>query len=284
MEFILEKLSAIDFFHFFLIFLAKLGYIVGLLIVGKILIKLLNYIVVKSFKVNLRISDRKKETLINISKSCIKYSVYLIILSNILTLFGVNITSLITIASVGSVAIGLGAQSIIQDILTGMFILFEDQYGVGDIICIDTFTGTVEAITLRTTNIRSVDGDLYIIPNGQINCITNMSKDFNRASITIGISYEENIDKVIKAMEIELERLFENKIVKGLISVPKVLGVVELAESSVNIKIIADTQIGENWQVEREIRKHIKTMLDKEKISIPYPKRVIEIVPKKEVE
>lgn len=283
MQLFLDKLANINLFSLFISFVLKLTYSVILIIAGKVAIKILNYILKKSFQVNVKISERKKETIQNILKSCIKYLVYIVIISNILTIFGVNIISLVTIASAGSVAIGLGAQSLLQDIITGMFILFEDQYGVGDIICIDTFTGTVEAITLRTTNIRSTDGDLYIVPNGQIKCITNMSKDFNRASITVGIPYEENIDRVIKVMEDELEKIFNKKIISGLINLPKVLGVVELSESSVNIKIIADTQIGENWQVEREIRKHIKNRLDKEHIFIPYPKRVIEIVEKKEV-
>lgn len=282
MEFILEKLSSINFLTLFIGLMLKIGYIICIYILGKILIKILNYIVLKSLRASTKISERKKETIINILKSCIKYSIYILIFSNILTTIGINIVSLVTIAGVGSVAIGLGAQSIIQDILTGAFILFEDQFGIGDIVSIGSFTGTVETITLRTTNIRSIDGDLYIIPNGQISSITNMSKGFNRASVTICISYEENIDRVIKIMEKELKTLFENKLIKGLISCPKVLGVVELAESSVNIKIIADTQVGENWQVEREIRKYIKNSLDKENISIPYPKRVVEIIQKKD--
>ena len=108
-----------------------------------------------------------------------------------------------------------------------------------------------------------------------------MSKDFNRATIDIGVAYEENIDRVIAIMKDEMDIIFKRSLITGLISEPKVLGITELADSSVVIRILADTQIGENWQVEREIRRFIKKRFDKENINIPYPKRVVEIVENK---
>ena len=187
-------------------------------------------------------------------------------------------SSLIAVAGVGSVAIGFGAQSLVQDVITGMFILFEDQFGVGDIVRLETLTGTVETIGIRSTRIRSVDGDLHIIPNGMIKIITNMSKEFNRATIDIGIAYEENIDKVLDIMKDEVNKIYTQKLIDGLMAEPNVLGIIDLADSAVVVRILADTQIGENWHVEREIRRIMKKRLDKEKIEIPYCKRVVKLI------
>ncbi|MDE6182165.1 MAG: mechanosensitive ion channel family protein [Eubacteriales bacterium] len=250
------------------------------IIVASIAIKICIAILKKILKVNIKISERKRETLTVVLSSVIKYLIYFIVICSILTNFGINIASLITVASIGSVAIGLGSQSLIQDIITGMFILFEDQFGVGDMIMIDQLTGTVESIGLRTTMIRSFDGDLHIIPNGSIKIITNMSKEFNRAKVEVGVAYEENVDKVISVMKDEMEKVYKKELIKGLKNMPNVLGIVDLAENSVNIRILADTEIGENWNVEREIRRYIKNRFDEENINIPYPRRVVEIMEK----
>lgn len=250
------------------------------LIIAGIVIKICIAILKKTLKVNIKISERKRETLTVVLSSVIKYIVYFIVGCSILANFGVNIASLVTVAGVGSVAIGLGSQSLIQDIITGMFILFEDQFGVGDMITIDQLTGTVEGIGLRTTTIRSFDGDLHIIPNGNIKIITNMSKEFNRAKVDIGVAYEENIDKVIFVMKDEMEKVYTKKLIAGLKSMPNVLGIIDLAENQVTLRILADTEIGENWNVEREIRRYIKNRFDIENINIPYPRRVVEIMEK----
>ena len=250
------------------------------IIIAGIVIKILIKMLKRTLKVNSKISERKRETLTVVLSSVIKYIVYFITICSILTTFGINIASLITVAGVGSVAIGFGAQSLVQDIITGMFILFEDQFGVGDIITIGNLTGTVESIGIRTTMIRSVEGDLHIIPNGTIKVITNMSKDFNRAKVDIGIAYEENIDNALKILQDEMDKIYNSKLISGLINAPNVLGIVNLADSQVTVRILADTEIGENWAVEREIRKFVKNRLDKEGIEIPYPKRVISVLEK----
>ena len=283
MENILIKIFGLLKHNKILSFLSVLGISILQIIIASVFIKIINFAVKKSFNSNAKLSQRKKETLIEVFKSISKYLVYFVVVCSVLSNFGINIASIMTIAGVGSVAIGFGAQSLVQDIITGMFILFEDQYGVGDIIEINGLNGCVESITIRTTNIRSVDGNLHIIPNGQIKIVTNMSKEFNRAVIDFGISYEEDIDNVIFVIENELNRIFENNLIDGLLLKPVVLGVVELAPSSVNIRISADTKVGENWAVERSIRKFIKNRLDKENINIPYPKQVIQIEEKRKI-
>lgn len=265
-------------------FLAKVGSCIIFIIIGSIVIKFTGKLIEKAIKSNSKISERKANTLATVCKSVARYFIYFIVLCQILSVFKINISSILTIAGVGSVAIGFGAQSLVQDIISGLFILMEDQFGVGDVVSIESHSGTVEAIGIRTTRIRSADGNLYIIPNGQVKIVTNMSKGFNRAVVDIGIAYEENIDRTIKVMQDEMQQVFDNQSIEGLMSVPKVLGVVELADSSVNIRISADSHVGENWQIEREIRRVIKNRLDKENIVIPYPQRVVHYIDERKEE
>ncbi|WP_317367858.1 mechanosensitive ion channel family protein [uncultured Tyzzerella sp.] len=279
-----EKVMAIKSLDWLIELIADIGLSVLQVIIAGVTIKILTSFIRKSLMLNNKFTERKRQTLSEVLASVVKYTVWFIAICSVLTNFGVNVTSLIAVAGVGSVAIGFGAQSLVQDIITGMFILFEDQFGVGDIITVDRLTGTVESIGLRSTKIRSADGDLHIIPNGIIKIVTNMSKEFNRATIDIGVAYEENIDRVISIMKDEVELIFKNKMIEGLIASPKVLGIIDLADSSVIIRILADTEIGENWQVEREIRRFIKKRFDKENINIPYPKRIVEIVENKRKE
>ena len=279
-----EKVMAIKSLDWLIELIADIGLSILQVIIAGVTIKILTSFIRKSLMLNNKFTERKRQTLSEVLASVVKYTVWFIAICSVLTNFGVNVTSLIAVAGVGSVAIGFGAQSLVQDIITGMFILFEDQFGVGDIITVDRLTGTVESIGLRSTKIRSADGDLHIIPNGIIKIVTNMSKEFNRATIDIGVAYEENIDRVISIMKDEAELIFKNKMIEGLIASPKVLGIIDLADSSVIIRILADTEIGENWQVEREIRRFIKKRFDKENINIPYPKRIVEIVENKRKE
>ncbi|NLL71391.1 MAG: mechanosensitive ion channel family protein [Epulopiscium sp.] len=218
-------------------------------------------------------SERKADTLTSLSISLLRYFLYFIIGIQILSLFGVSITSVLTIAGVGGVAIGFGAQSLVKDIISGFFILLEDQFGVGDIVTLNTKTGTVEEMGLRTTRIRSFDGDLHIIPNGEIGVVTNSTRDFKRAIVDISISYEENIERVIGVLE-EILAKAERELT-GIISTPQILGVQALGEYALVIRVAAQCQIKENWGVERELRKRIKQRFDEVGIVIPYPKTTI---------
>lgn len=274
---ILENLKALNELTWLLSLATKVGICALSMVIGAVITKILKIAIEKSIGANTRLSERKSKTMITVMQSVSKYLVYFFVFCQILTVFGINITSIIAVASIGSVAVGFGAQNLVQDMISGMFILMEDQYGVGDIISIDALTGTVENITIRTTRLRSADGNLHIIPNGQIKIVTNMSKGYNRAVVDIGIAYEENIDHVIKIMQDELENIYKENKISDLLSVPSVLGVVGLSESSVDIRISADSKVGENWRIERELRRLMKLKLDKEGISIPYPQMVVHI-------
>lgn len=240
-------------------------------VVMTVLVKLLRAVIKKTILKNDKLSPRKAQTAGTVSISVCKYLLYFIMLCVILKYWGVDISSLLTIGGVATVAVGLGAQSIIQDMMTGAFILAEDQFGVGDIITAEGHTGTVESIGLRTTVLRSADGNTHIIPNGQIKIVTNMSKGFNRGVIEVSVAYEENLDHVFSVLQNEFNAIYKKGAIKGIISKPVILGVEDLADSGVVIKISADCEVGENWNVERELRRLVKNRFDKEGINIPYP-------------
>lgn len=247
------------------------------ILIGFICINVVKRLITRTVAKSNRISERKMNTVRTICNSVARYVFYFVILCNVMSVLGINTTSILALGGAVSVAIGLGAQSLIQDVVTGVFILIEDQFGVGDMVCLEGYSGKVESIGLRTTSIRSADGDLFIVPNGQIKIVTNMSKGFNRAMVDVGVAYEENLEDVIKVLENEMQSIYDNEHIQGLINKPEVLGVVELGDSAVVIKIKADCEVGENWAIERELRRLVKNRFDKEGIQIPYPQRVVYI-------
>ena len=220
--------------------------------------------------------ERHSDTAASLLSSLTKYIIYFIVLCNVLVMWGVNITSILALGGAVSVAVGLGAQDIIKDMMAGLFIITENQFGVGDIVELNGFSGTVEAIGIRTTRIRNADGNVHIVPNGQISVVTNMSKGFNRAIVDISVAYGEDIDRVFAVLKDEFKKIFNNKIIEGIIDEPQVWGINELADSAVVIRVVADSEIGENRRIERELRKYILKRFEKEKIEIPFPHIVVQ--------
>ncbi len=226
----------------------------------------------RQFKYSL--DSKRTDTLSTLCESILKYTVYFIASVTILkSVFGIETTTIITAAGVGGLAIGFGAQGLVKDVITGFFILLEDQFAVGDMITIDGMMGTVEEMGLRITKIRHFAGDLYIIPNGEIQKVTNHTRGQKGAIVDVTVAYEENIDKVFEVLnETCLKAGTEiDSIVEG----PTVLGVTDLGDSGVNIRVFARTVAGQQWAVERELRKIIKDTFDKKGIEIPYKKVVI---------
>lgn len=261
----------------FLELLQTIMYSLLSILIGCIVIFIIKKMISGTSRLKGKINERRANTINTVTSSVAKYFVFFVVFCHILTLWGVNINSILALGSVVTVAIGLGAQNIIQDIIAGIFILAEDQFGVGDIISIDNCSGTVESIGIKNTVLRNADGNTYIIPNGQIKIITNMSKGFNRAVVYAETAYEEDTEKVIELLRKEMKKVYEENTIEGLLAVPEVLGIEELGESSVKIKITADCRINTNWQIERELRLRIKKLFDKEGINIPYPQRTLHI-------
>lgn len=240
----------------FAIYFLKLGY------------KLLD----KFFQSQKYINERKQNTLIAISKSFLKYGVYLLAALMILAELGFSTTSLLAGAGVVGLAIGFGAQGIVKDVLTGFFILFEDQYSVGDYVKISGLAGVVTDIGIRVTKLRDFSGEVHIIPNGSVEKVTNMSVGQMRAMVDIPVAYEENINDVIKVLENTMEKV--KKDFQEIVDGPTVLGVANFGDSEVNIRIVAQTTPMNQWKIERVIRLYVKEAFVENDIEIPYPRRV----------
>lgn len=254
-------------------FLLKIIATVLYIIAAGLIVKIVKKIIFKTFA-NFS-AERHSNTLASLFSSIAKYAIYFIILCNLLVMWGVNITSILALGSAITVAVGLGAQDIVKDMMAGLFIITENQFGVGDIVELNGFSGTVEAIGIRTTRIRNADGNVHIVPNGQISIVTNMSKGFNRAIVDVSVAYGEDIEKVFAVLKNEFKNIFDNGLIEGIIDEPKILGINDLADSAVVIRVVADSEIGENWRIERELRKFILIRFEKENIEIPFPQVVV---------
>lgn len=218
-------------------------------------------------------SARKFETLFSVLSGFLKYFLYFIGISLLLyNVFDISIASIMAVAGVGGIAIGFGAQSLVRDIITGLFILIEDQYSIGDIIEVCGKSGTVEKIDLRITKIRDANGDMHVIPNGEITIVTNMCKEYNRAIVEVAVSYRENADRVIAILEDEMKKYH---VPEHTNSMPEVQGILRFDASAMILRVTCDCFPGQNWAMERELRKRIKARFDKEGITIPYPQMVV---------
>lgn len=247
-----------------------------IIVLTKVVISIISRVIDKTLKnrKGLRgsVSVRRANTLGEILKNVVRYILHFIAVVTILDMF-INTTSILATAGIGGVAIGFGAQSLVKDIITGFFILLEDQYALGDYVKIDNFEGVVEELGVRVTKLRDFSGALHIIPNGNIQIVTNNTRGAMRSLVEISISYEEDIDRTIKVLEGVCEDIKRKN--DSLVEGPSIIGVTDLGESEVKIRIVAKTQPMDQWSVEREIRKKVKEAFDKEKIEIPYPRIVI---------
>ncbi|WP_035166120.1 mechanosensitive ion channel family protein [Caloramator sp. ALD01] len=249
-------------------FIKAIAIIIICLIIIKIGEKIIHSFFERQKKSKFGLNEKKAATLQELFKSLLRYAMYFVA-----AIWIFDIKTVIAVTGVAGVAIGFGAQNLVKDIISGVFILFEDQFAVGDYIVIDGLSGFVEAIGIRVTKLRDFSGDLHIIPNGTISKVTNKTRGNMRALVDVDIAYEEDIDhaiSVIKEVCEDVKKDFED-IVEG----PDVVGVVKLGESGITIRVVAKTIPMKQWAVEMELRRRIKYRLDKEGIEIPYPRRVI---------
>lgn len=200
----------------------------------------------------------------------------MMILSNI----GINIAPLLASAGVVGIAIGLGAQSLIKDVIGGFLILFEDQYGVGDVISVNSYSGVVEHLSLRRTGLRGIDGSLTIIGNGDVRAVQNLTKDWSRAILDIDISYDDNVDHAIRVLSDLMDGIEDDPIIGSAVVAPaEILGVQALGPYQVTIRVLVKTQPMQQWGVQRELLRRVKATLDTEGITIPYPHNVTVVRP-----
>lgn len=252
-------------------FLGKFSKIILFIIIIQFSIVIINYLIDKVLlnKSNKTKNIRKVNTIKVLLKSVTRYTLYFILIIAILDIVGFNTSGLITAAGIGGIAIGFGAQSLVKDIITGLFILLEDQFSVGDYIEVGEFSGIVQSLGVRITTIKDFSGDFHIIPNGNIITVTNKNKNIMRALITVKIGYDEDIDKVIKILDGVTNKIKNEH--RFFIEGPEVLGITDLGEHYVELRLAGKTIPMKQWEAERIMRKETMDALKKNNIKLAHP-------------
>lgn len=223
-------------------------------------------------EITLRRTATVTHALVNVSYIVI----WTIAVLTILDQFGVNLAPFIAGSAIAGVALGFGAQSLVKDWLSGLFIVLERQFDVGDTIDAHTvaglISGKVEALTLRATSLRAFDGTLHVIPNGNMQVVSNKTRGWARAIVDVRIAYDEDVDEVRTL----LEELFDELRASGelgtdLMSGPEVLGVDQLSDYAVVVRVVAETHPGRRYNVERRLREAVTTRLTERGIRVPMP-------------
>lgn len=225
-----------------------------------------------------RQSEREKraETLVHIINAVVKVVVIAFGTLMIIKEFGIDIGPLLAGAGILGLAVGFGSQALVKDVVTGFFILMENQFRVGDVIKAVGHAGIVEKITLRTTVLRDIEGVVHVIPNGEMSSVSNLTYGWSRAVLDIGVAYKENVDRVMDIMmDVAKQMAAEPKWKDVIVDEPTMLGVNSFDDSSVTIKIMMKTVPLSQWSVAREYRRRIKNRFDAEGIEIPFPYRTL---------
>jgi small-conductance mechanosensitive channel len=258
--------------NLFFVVLQVLVIFIASRIILRIVKKAITHMTVDRVKNPLKFDPRRTRTIGKLVSNVLSYTINFITILLILSQLGFDLLPLLAGAGVVGLAIGFGAQSLVKDVITGFFIIFEDQYAVGDLIQTGDMKGTVEEIGIRTTVIKSWTGEIHIIPNGQIDKVTNFSIHNSIAVVDISISYEADIDTAVRVIKETVLRVYENN--ENMVKEPDVLGVQALGASEVVLRVTAECKPNTHFAVGRTLNEDIKKSLDAEHIEIPYPRLV----------
>jgi len=256
--------------------LSGLFRIVVIILLALIIVRVVRALVDKIFsnrKGPIRISERRENTLKKLIKNIVAYIVYFMAIVMVLGVVNIDIGPLLAGAGVLGLAIGFGAQNLVRDVISGFFIIFEDQFSVGDYVAVSGIEGTVEEIGLRTTKVLSWTGELHILPNGNVTQVTNYSIHNGLSIVDINIPYESNVEDAERIINEVAQTLPEKY--DFLVGVPEIIGVQNLDVSHFVIRVIAETKPGSQWAGERNIRREMQDKLYKSGIEIPAPRVVM---------
>ncbi len=221
-------------------------------------------------------SSQRTRTLGAVLRSIMSMVIYGMAVMMSLGEFDVNLGPLIAGAGIVGVAIGFGAQSLVKDFLSGVFMLLEDQYGVGDVVDLGDMVGVVEEVNLRTTQVRDIRGTLWHIPNGEIRRVANLSQDWGQAVLDIEVAYDTDIKAAMAVIKEVADEVWRQQLPNAtIIAEPTMAGVQSLGESSIAIRLMVRTEPGEQWATARELRGRLKEALDEAGIEIPFPQRTV---------
>ncbi|MGH7483760.1 MAG: mechanosensitive ion channel family protein [Longimicrobiales bacterium] len=221
-----------------------------------------------------RLREQRGQTIAGLLNNVALVAVSVIALLFVLGIFVEDIGPLLATVGILGLAVSFGAQTLVKDVISGGFILMEGQYAIGDVIQVNGATGLVEKITLRTTVLRDISGAVHVVPNGQITMVSNLTKQWSRAVLDIGVAYKEDVDGVIRLLtEIGQEMRQDEEWGALILEEPEVAGLEAFGDSAVVIRVMVKTLPLKQWNVARELRRRIKNRFDREGIEIPFPHR-----------
>jgi small conductance mechanosensitive channel len=252
-----------------------------LAVLGVVGIHLIGRRIMRWVKSTDRLEDgRRKQviTLVQTARWVLDIGLTIVALMMILSAFGVDIVPMLASVGVAGLAVSLGAQTLIKDVIGGILILVENQYAVGDTVELGIAKGQVEEITLRATQVRGLDGQLYVVPNGEVRIVSNLSRDWSRATVDIGVAYEEDMDRVLAVLKEGVAAFGQDPLyAPDLLDAPQVLGVMSLGDWAATIRILAKTNPEKQWAIGRALRKHILALCEREGIVLPYPRYEVSV-------
>jgi moderate conductance mechanosensitive channel len=221
-------------------------------------------------------AGQRADTVGALMGSMASFAIWTIALLMVFGELGLDLAPLLAGAGIVGIALGFGAQNLVKDFLSGIFMLIEDQYGVGDVIDAGPATGIVEGVSLRTTRLRDVEGNVWHIPNGTIARVANKSQQWSRALLDVQVSYGTDTDKAVAVIKQVADRTWQDETwAESIVEEPEVWGVEDLAADGVTIRLVVKTKPLTQWKVQRELRRRIKEAFDSEGIEIPFPQRVV---------
>lgn len=252
----------------------RVGVIIAVMVFSLGVIRLL----VRRYKRRLGISGKmeaerakRADTLAKIIENTLRVAILLAAVLMILRQVGIEIAPLLAGAGIVGLAVSFGAQSLVKDIINGFFILLENNMNIGDVVEIAGKSGTIEKMNLRVTTLRDLEGKVHAVPNGEISTITNMTKEWSRAVLDVGVAYREDIDEVIEVLRGLGDGLRSDPAFGPLIVEPmEILGVESFGDSGVNVRIMFTTKPVKQWQVAREFRRRLKKTFDEKGIGLPF--------------
>ncbi|MFT6361129.1 MAG: small-conductance mechanosensitive channel [Candidatus Paceibacteria bacterium] len=260
--------------------LAVFGILFGTWILSHFMKSIITRIVRKSIRRGSFVSEieeeKRENTLIKISHNFFKIFIWIAAALMILDQLGVPIGPLLTGAGILGVAVGFGSQSLVKDIITGLFIIAENQFRIGDFITVnDKYSGTVEDMTLRITKLRQIDGTIHYVPNGEVVVASNKSKDYSKVDLKIGVGYNTDLDHLEELInKVGEDIALDEKFAEHIIDPPYFLRIDDFGDYAINIHISGKVQPKKQYLINGEMRRRLKNIFDENDIEIPYPTRV----------
>ncbi|MGE7623390.1 mechanosensitive ion channel family protein [Viridibacillus sp. NPDC096237] len=254
--------------------------ITAITILSMIVVRVAKIAIRKAFDIRMSVpsplqpaSERRHRTILRLLQSVISYVVYFSAILAILSAMNIQVAGLLAGAGIVGLAVGFGAQSLVKDVITGFFIIFEDQFGVGDYIKITSVEGTVLEIGLRTTKIKGAAGEINIVPNGSITDVVNYSINNSIAVIDVSVAYNSDIAKAERLIEAYLINLPKKH--EEITTPPTLLGVQNVVGAEITLRISVETLPMQHFAISRMVRRDVKEIFDQNGIEIPYPKMMV---------